>query len=103
MPDVPHLAWPFRMGGRQLAQVEQDSLEDVQQSVYAYLHCEKGARPLNPTWGVEDPTFSSTIDGAQLAAELEASEEGRAQVAVNVYGPDAAGRARLDVFVDLAE
>lgn len=103
MADVPHLTWPFRMGDRQLQTVEQDSLEDCQQSAYAYLYCPKGARPLNPDWGVEDPTFSTHRDGAALAAELEESEEGRYLAAVRVYGPDGDGRARLDVFVDLPE
>lgn len=103
MADIPHLTWPFRMAGQQLATVEQDSLEDVQQSVYAYLYCSKGARPLNPDWGVEDPTFTGVIDGPALAAELEQSEDGRAVVAVNVIGPGGDGRAQLDVYVDLPE
>jgi len=90
-------------GPRTLTQVEQDTLPDVQQSVYAYLSCPKGARPLNPDWGVEDPTFSTTIDGEALAAELEASEDGRALVNVIVNGPSGEGRAVLDVFVDLPE
>jgi phage baseplate assembly protein W len=103
--DVPHLAWPFRFeaASQALQTVEQDALEDVQQSVYAYLACPKGARPLNPDWGVEDPTFASYIDGAALAAEIEASEENRALVNINVFGPDGSGAATLDVYVDLPD
>lgn len=103
MADVPHLAWPFRMGVHQLEVVEQDSIEDCQQSAYAYLACPKGARPLNPDWGVEDPTFSSEVDGEALAAELEECEDGRFTAVVNVYGPEGTGRTRLDVFIDLPE
>lgn len=103
MADVPHLLWPFRMGNRALLTVEQDALEDVQQSVYAYLSCPKGARPLNPDWGVDDPTFASEVDGEALAAEIEDSEEGRAEVTINVLGPQADGSTALDVYVDLPE
>lgn len=98
--EVPHLAWPFRFAGRRLAQVDQDSIEDVQQSVHAYLATPRGARPLNPEFGAEDPTFSPGLDADQLAADIEASEDGRASVSVTVEG---VGAQNVTVAVRLPE
>lgn len=103
MADVPHLAWPFRLAGNRLVQVEQDSLEDVQQSVYAYLATPLGSRPLSPDFGIDDPTFGPGLNGARLAADIEASEEGRAVVAVVIRGPDEFGQQQITVQVDLPE
>lgn len=103
MADVPHLAWPFRFGARKLVQVEQDSIEDVQQSVHAYLATPRGSRPLNPDFGVEDPTFGPGVDAGRLAAEIEASEDGRAAVVVTVAGPNGAGEQNVNVTVALPE
>jgi len=106
MADVPqvatHLAWPFRMSGRRLATVEQDSIEDVEQNVRSYLATGKGDRPLSPDFGLEDPTFSAAPSGAALAADIMEQED-RAVVEVEVTGPDGAGRTSLTVNVDLAE
>lgn len=103
MADVPHLAWPFRFANRKLVQVEQDSIEDLRQSVHAYLATPRGARPLNPDFGVEDPTFGPGLDAAQLAADIEASEDGRAAVTVTVDGPNERGRQDVTVRVALPE
>lgn len=102
MADVPHLAWPFRMAGRRLAQVEQDSLEDVQQSVHSYLATARGERPLAPDFGLEDPTFGPDVNTVRLAAEIMESEDGRADVQITASGPDGAGRMAVDVHVELA-
>src|SRR5213595_348582 len=103
MADVPHLAWPFRFASRRLVQVEQDSIEDVQQSVHAYLATQRGTRPLNPEFGVEDPTFGPGVDAARLAADIEASEDGRAAVTVTIAGPDAQGQQDVRVAVALPD
>jgi len=106
MADVPpvatHIAWPFRLVGRRLAAVEQDSLADVEQNVRSYLSTERGERPLSPDFGLEDPTFSRSISGARLAADIMEQED-RADVEVLVSGPDGSGRTSLTVNVDLAE
>jgi len=105
MAEVPqvaaHLSWPFRMAGRRLATVEQDSIEDVEQNVRSYLSTEKGERPLSPDFGLDDPTFSRSVDGAVLAADIMEQED-RADVEVVVTGPDGSGRTSLTVNVDLA-
>ena len=100
---IPHLRWPFRMGtGRSLATVEQDTIEDVKQNVHSYLHTERGARPLSPDFGLEDPTFSDGVDPATLAAEIEDAEE-RASIVVTAGPPTAQGRQSVNVSVGLAE
>jgi phage baseplate assembly protein W len=102
MAEVPHLAWPFRLEGRQLAQVEQDSIEDVRQNVVSYLKTERGERPLSPAFGVDDPTFSPGVNGPRLAAEIMRAED-RATVEVRTTAPDYRGRQRVAIAVDLAE
>lgn len=103
MADVPHLAWPFRFGARKLVQVEQDSIEDLQQSVHAYLATPRGERPLNPEFGIEDPTFGPGVDSARLAADIEASEDGRAAVTVTITGPDGGGQQDVSVRVAIPD
>jgi hypothetical protein len=97
-----HLAWPFRMSGQRLATVEQDSIEDVEQNVRAYLSTAKGDRPLSPDFGLDDPTFSRSVSGERLAADIMEQED-RADVEVLVSGPDPSGRTAITVNVDLAE
>lgn len=103
MADVPHLAWPFRMAGHRLAQVEQNSIEDVQQSVRSYLSTVRGERPLSPDFGLEDPTFGPGVDTDRLAQEIMDSEDGRADVEVEATGADALGHQSVRIIVDLAE
>lgn len=98
-----HLAWPFRMGLRSLQTVEQDSLDDLQQSVHAYLATPRGSRPLNPTFGLDDPTFGPGIDPARLASDIEASEGGRSDVSVTIDGPGAGGAQSVRVTVKQKE
>lgn len=102
MADIPHLAWPFRMAGSTLAQVEQNGVEDVQQNVYSYLTTQRGERSLSPDFGVEDPTFASAIDPHVLEQGIEEAED-RADVTVTVTPIDATGRTTVSVAVDLAE
>lgn len=100
---VPHLRWPFRVASRRLAQVEQDGIENVEQSVYHYLACPRGTRPLNPDWGIEDPTFAPGFDSALVAREIEESEDGRAHVTIDATGPNRYGQMDVTVQVELAE
>lgn len=103
MADIPGLAWPFRMAGRRLAQVEQGSLADVQQSVHSYLATNRGERPLSPDFGLDDPTFGPGVDTARLAAEIEDAEDGRAAVTITSTPVDGSGRVAIDVRVELVE
>jgi hypothetical protein len=103
MADVPHLAWPYRLApdGR-LAVVEQDTLADVTQAVHGLAVTPRGARPLAPDLGVDDPTFSPGVSPAQLEADL-ARAHPLAGVTVETAGPDESGRLAITVHVDLAE
>lgn len=103
--EVPHLRWPFRYdrAARRFVTVEQDSLDDVEQSVYAYLATTRGERPLSPDFGLDDPTFGPGVDTAAIAAEIMDSEDGRADVTITTGGIDGSGRAQIVVTVALAE
>lgn len=103
MADIPHLAWPFRMSGRSLAQVEQDSIEDVQQNVRSYLTTARGERWLSPDFGLVDPTFGPGVNTARVAAEVMDAEDGRADVEITATGPDLNGRMSVEVRVGLSE
>lgn len=105
MPDIPHLRWPFvyEAANQRLGQVDQDSQEDLEQSVHAYLLTPRGSRPLNPDFGIEDPTFGPGFDAAQLERDIEDSEDGRADVSITLAGPDQQGKQQITVVVDNAE
>lgn len=104
MPEIPHLAWPFRYDSSgKLAQVEQDSQEDLEQSVRAYMTTPRGSRPLSPDFGLEDPTWGPGVDPTLLAKEIEESEDGRAAVSITVSGPTGAGVQQVQVEVEPAE
>lgn len=99
---VPHLAFPLRQaadGG--LAVVEQDTIDDVRQCVHVLLRTPIGARPLAPAVGVDDPTFSSGVDGDELAARLE-DQEPRATVSVSASVVDDTGGQEIEIDVALA-
>jgi hypothetical protein len=104
MAEVPqvasHLAWPFRLSGRRLLTVEQDSIDDVEQNVRSYLATAKGDRPLSPDFGLDDPTFSASVSGERLAADIMEQED-RANVEVDVSPQDGTGRTSITVTVDL--
>lgn len=98
---VPHLAYPLRLSAGRLEVVEQDTVEDVRQCVYVLLRTPRGARPLAPDVGIDDPTFTGGVDAPELAAELERQEE-RAEIEISTGGPDFAGREQVTVRVGLA-
>lgn len=104
IPEFPeHLAWPFRLSGRRLGTVEQDSIDDVKQNVHSYLATARGERPLSPDFGLEDPTFGPGINSARIARDIEDAEDGRARVEITATGPDSSGRMSVRVSVDLAD
>jgi hypothetical protein len=100
LPEVPHLRWPLRLTpAGHLAQVEQDTLEDVRQCVAILVATPVGARPLAPEDGVEDPTFGPGWSPVALRRAIEAQED-RAAVDVQVT-PLPLGEERVQVTVDL--
>jgi phage baseplate assembly protein W len=101
MADVPHLQWPLRIHDGRLQVVEQDTIEDVRQCVHALLVTPRGARPLAPELGIDDPTFIG-VDPERLAADLQDAEP-RAIVTVELAGPDQHGQQQVPVHVELAD
>ena len=55
---APELAIPFRLVGNGVAEVEQDSDEEITQGAILVLRYEIGERPAIPRFGIEDPTFA---------------------------------------------
>lgn len=59
-PQVPVMQWPFRMGGfnsSEIAYVEQDTPEEIEQCVALLLTTSPGGFPDEPTLGLPDPAF----------------------------------------------
>jgi phage baseplate assembly protein W len=100
-PEIPHLAFPLRLEGGTFGVVEQDTIEDVRQSIFVLLHTPLGIRPLAPGIGVEDPTFEAGVDEHALSAVLE-EQEPRAAVTVTSAPVDGTGELVLEVNVALA-
>lgn len=93
MTDVPHFDLPFRFATPHAAVVEQDTVEDVSNCVYAILVCPLGFRVELPAFGIDDPTFAMPgpeLD--ELRDEIETWEE-RAGIVLDAH-PDA-----LDVLI----
>lgn len=67
---VPHFRHPFLMTAQGAATVDQDSIDDVTQCVYAVLATEVGSRQEEPEFGVVDQTF---LQGGANLEELEAA------------------------------
>jgi hypothetical protein len=77
---VPRLSLPLRLEGEGLATIEQDSIEDVAQGVFATLAYERGARLEDPLFGIDDPTFDVLpLDISQWLSQIERYEP-RAEV-----------------------
>jgi phage baseplate assembly protein W len=71
--DVPHFSLPFRFATPAAAVSEQDSLDEIADCVLAVLLCPRGFRVELPSFGLEDPTFSSPapdLDAIREAVEL---------------------------------
>lgn len=58
---IPHLAFPFTIAGPTANVVEQDTLDDIAQSVQIILTTLRGSRIELPNYGVEDLTFSAPL------------------------------------------
>lgn len=85
---VPHFDLPFRFASPQAATVEQDSLEDITNCVYAILVCPLGFRVELPTFGLADPTFSMPAPDLDKIRDVIETWEERAGVLLDQH-PDA--------------
>lgn len=79
MADVPHFALPLRLVGGDFATVEQDTPDEVAQSVQVLLTTPVGSRDEVPDYGVDEMAFqqmtlveASTLD--ELSNTVEAWE-----------------------------
>lgn len=72
---VPKFRWPFQMQplNQGAAVVEQDSVQEVAQCVYAILATEEGTRPELPDFGLEDSAFK--LGGLDLELIRDVAEE----------------------------
>lgn len=87
MTDVPHFAYPFRFASPQAAVNEQDSIAEVADACLAVLVCPVGFRVELPTFGLEDPTFSSPGPDLDTIRAAIAQWEPRAAATLSEY-PD---------------
>ncbi len=72
MTDIPHLAIPLTLGpGGQLAVNEQDTLDDVAQCVQVLLETTAGSRIEEPSYGVPDLTFRTSLTLADVEAAID--------------------------------
>lgn len=56
---VPDFAFPLRLGtGSDFAMVEQDSVDEIMQSVEVLLSTTRGSRVELPEYGIDDPSFT---------------------------------------------
>lgn len=62
---VPHFAYPFRVSGDHVAVVEQDTWDEVAQSVQMVLTTERGSRLAVPEYGVDSPLFATLTRGRE--------------------------------------
>lgn len=72
MVDVPHFKFPFALGpGQAFSVVEQDSEDDIAQCVEVLLMTGIDRRVELPEYGIEDPTFSGSVDLPGVIAAIE--------------------------------
>jgi phage baseplate assembly protein W len=94
---VPHLTIPFTIGYDGTASVlEQDTSDEIVQSVAMCVGSEPGQRLLVPNYGVVDPTFAGINTSAVIAAcgrwepratvSIQATPGGTEKVVVGVKG-----------------
>lgn len=82
--DVPHFSFPFRLGNNgKFAVVEQDSSDEIADCVQVLLSTPSGSRAELPEYGIDDPTFTQSIDVQGILAAID-DWEPRAQVDVGV-------------------
>jgi phage baseplate assembly protein W len=97
---VPHLAFPLIVGPSGVFDVlQQDTLEEVIQSVTVLLGTNLGDRVMVPSYGVADPTFSQPNPDA--IAQAIARWEPRAEALVGVT-EGANGTTSVTVQIALA-
>jgi len=100
MPDYPHLAIPIRMENGQFVTNEQDSDEEAKTCVWAIISTQKGSRPEQPEFGINDPTFDTMpIDISDI---MESIARWEPRVETDVSTQDGAdGTQKVNIFVTM--
>lgn len=76
MAQVPHFAHPFRVVNGAVVEVEQGSVEEIEQCVEAILRTIIGTRVLDaPDFGIPDETFVQQGPSPSAAVYIAAIEE----------------------------
>lgn len=90
---IPHFSLPFRVVNGSIAEVEQGSVEEIEDCVESILRTIAGTRIDNPDFGVPDESFTQQTpnSSAELYIAAIEAQEPRARVL---------GRARL---IEMAE
>lgn len=89
MPSIPHFSFPFRVESGEVAAVEQDSVEEIEDCVEAVLRTIFGTRIDAPEFGIPDETFEQQGPNPSAEAYLAAIEEAEPRA-------HQLGRARLE-------
>lgn len=93
---IPKFKIPFTVAGR-AAIVEQDSIDEIAQCVYAICATPRGSREDYPEFGV-DPHDFERLDLDQLRDAIEEWEP-RAEALVDSQLEDLVERVRVDVAI----
>ncbi len=70
MIDTPKFRFPFNISNNRAEIVEQDSIDEIAQCVYAVLATEEGSRVEEPEFGIEDQAHKK--NGADISSIREA-------------------------------
>lgn len=99
---IPHLAVPFELDQRGHARtVDQESDEELLQSVRVLIETRPGERLIVPDYGVDDLAFVGPDDlGEEWLADAVADFEPRATVEIARTAIDESGRTEALVEVD---
>ena len=102
MDDKPHLAWPIRVDGPQLATVQEDTDDEAAANVAVLCCFERGSRAEQPDFGITDPTFQQMpVDPSEIERQA-AVYEPRAQLRITLTD-DGTGGQRVTVAVHIGE
>lgn len=83
---IPKLKVPIDFGADGFETVEQGSVDEVAQCVYAVLATERGSRQEEPAFGITDPTF-----------EMGGMDLGEAALAIRTWEPRARAESSQEI------
>jgi phage baseplate assembly protein W len=72
---IPHISFPPRIENGKIATVEQDSFDEIRDSVLACLSTKRGSRMDAPEYGIVDETFIRQSVNPSVEMYVRAVEE----------------------------